>query len=67
MNLSIEVEPELRRRVKLAATSRDETVWQWSVAAIQRELERDAKDDLLMPEPGAKPRVVANSSKPRSG
>ncbi len=67
VKLSIEVEPELRRRVKLAATSKDETVRQWIVAAIQRELEREAEDDLIMPEPGAKPRGIANPPRPRSG
>lgn len=66
VKLSVEMEPELRRRVKLAATSKDQSVRQWVVDAIQHELDND--DDLwIMPANGAKPRGIANPPKPRSG
>lgn len=67
VKLSIEVEPELRRRVKLAATSRDETVREWIVAAIRRELEAEADNDIIMPASGARPEGSKNPPRPRSG
>jgi hypothetical protein len=67
VKLAIEVEPEWRRQVKLAATSSDQSVRQWIVNAIQRELDREGGDGLIMPARGAKPRGIANPPKPRSG
>lgn len=67
VKLSVEMEPELRRRVKLAATSRDETVREWIVRAIQHELECEGDDDIIMPAPGAKPQGSKNPPRPRSG
>lgn len=47
VKLSIEVEPEFRRRIKLAATVRDETVKELIERAIRRELE--ALGDVEVP------------------
>lgn len=66
VKLSVEVEPELRRRVKLAATGRDQSVRQWIVNAIQHELDNE-DDDWIMPPVGVKPRGNPTPPKPRSG
>lgn len=65
VKLSIEAEPELRRRVKLTATSRDHAIRQWIVAVIRHELESEG--DGIMPESGAKPRDSKHPSRPRRG
>ncbi len=44
--MSVDVEPELRRRVKIAAASRDQSVKEWVEDVLRRELER------LRQEPG---------------
>ena len=67
VKLSVEMEPELRRRVKLAATSRDETVREWIVRVIRRELEREDDGDLIMGKPRSKPLGLKNPPRPRSG
>lgn len=67
VKLSVEVEPELRRRVKLAATSKDQSVRQWIVNAIQRELEDDDGDDIIKGEKRIKPLGMKHPPKPRSG
>lgn len=67
VKLSVEVEPELRRQVKLAATSKDQSVRQWIVNAIQRELDEEDGDDIIMPPKGAKPKGSMNPPTPRSG
>lgn len=41
VRLSVDVDPELRRRVKLAAASRDQSVKEWIEGLIRRELERE--------------------------
>lgn len=67
VKLSVEMEPELRRRVKLAATNRDETVREWIVRVIEQELEIDESDGLIMSPQGVKPRGSVNPPRPRSG
>lgn len=67
VTLTIEVDPELRRRVKLAARNQGETMREWIVRAIERGLERNAEDELIMPAPGAKPLGLKNPPRPRSG
>lgn len=67
VKLSVEMEPELRRRVKLAATSRDQTIRQWIVTAIQHELEREDDSDLIMGQARTKPLGLKNPPRPRSG
>lgn len=43
VKISFEVEPELRRRVKMAAVSRDQSVKDWIHQAILRELDRECE------------------------
>lgn len=38
VRLSLDVDPELRRRVKMVAASKDQTVKEWIEGAIKREL-----------------------------
>jgi hypothetical protein len=67
VKLSVEMEPELRRRVKLAATSRDETVREWIMRAIERELESEGEDGLTIGEARVRPLGLKNPPRPRSG
>ena len=67
VKLSVEMQPELWRRVKLAATNKDQTIRQWIVNAIRHELQNEDGDELIMPVSGAKPRELANPPKVRSG
>ena len=46
VRLSVDVEPELRRRVRIAAASRDQSVKEWIEDVLRREL------DSLRREPG---------------
>ncbi len=41
VRLSVDVEPELRRRVKVAAASKDQSVKEWIEDVIRRELKRE--------------------------
>jgi len=41
VRLSVDVDPELRRRVKVAAASKDQSVKAWLEDVIGRELERE--------------------------
>lgn len=41
VRLSVDVDPELRRRVKVAAASKDQSVKEWLEDQIGRELERE--------------------------
>jgi hypothetical protein len=41
VRLSVDVDPELRRRVKVAAASKDQSVKEWIEDMIGRELERE--------------------------
>lgn len=45
VKLSVQVEAELRRRVKIAATKKDQSVRGWIEEAIRQELEREEVDD----------------------
>jgi hypothetical protein len=38
----VEVDPELRRRIKMAAVAHDETVREYMVTAVTRRLEEDS-------------------------
>ena len=67
VKLSVEMEPELRRRVKLAATSRDQTIRQWIVTAIQFALENEHDNDVIKGRKRTKPLGLKNPPKPRSG
>lgn len=48
VRLSVDVDPELRRRVRVAAASRDQSVKQWLEAVLRRELERADEDVAWM-------------------
>ena len=39
--MSVDVDPELRRRVKVAAASRDQSVKEWMEEVIRCEIERE--------------------------
>lgn len=68
VKLTLEVEPELRRRVKIAAASRDQSIREWIVGAIQHELENGGEEEeLTLPSAGAKPRGSENPPRPRGG
>jgi len=73
VKLSLEVEPELRRRIKLSATARDESVREWVQRAILRELEAQEPGDpggegeMILPPAGAKPRGSRNPARPKGG
>ena len=43
--ISIDVQPELRRRLRLAAAKRDLTVRQYVLEAIEEQLQQDLGDD----------------------
>jgi len=68
VKLSVEVEPDLRRRVKIAATSRDQPIREWIVGAIRHELENSGEEEeLTLPPAGVKPRGSQNPPRPRGG
>lgn len=70
VKLTLEVEPELRRRVKIAAASRDQSIREWIVGAIQHELSLEnggEEEELTLPPVGAKPRGSENPPRPRGG
>jgi hypothetical protein len=75
VKLTLEVEPELRRRIKLSATARDESLREWVHRALLRELEEDSgvaghellEGRLTLPPTGAKPKGSDNPPKPRGG
>ncbi len=66
VKLSVEVEPEVRRRVKLAATNKDQTIRQWIVDAIRHELEGE-DEDFIKGATREKPLGLKNPPRPRSG
>lgn len=55
VKLSVEMEPELRRRVKIAAAGRDQSIREWILGAIHHELENDDEGQELYPSEGGKP------------
>lgn len=66
----MEVEPELRRRVKIAAASRDQSIREWISGAIQHELsleEGGEEQELTLPQSGVKPRGSEHPPKPKGG
>ncbi len=67
--MSVEVEPELRRRVKIAAANKDQSIKEWIRGAILRELEEeyDGAEELILPPAGVKPRGGKNPPKPKGG
>ena len=44
VRLSVDVDPELRRRVRVAAASRDQSVKEWLEDVLERELKRSDED-----------------------
>ncbi len=67
VRLTVDVAPDLRRRIKIAAASRDETVKEWIERAILREL-REEEGDEYVPPSGPKPEGLREGApKLRSG
>lgn len=48
VRLSVDVEPELRRRVKVAAASKDQSVKEWIEDVLKRELDKTGADRVWM-------------------
>ena len=48
VRLSVDVEPELRRRVRMAAASKDQSVKEWLEGVLERELKRSDEDIAWM-------------------
>ncbi len=71
VKLTLEVEPELRRRIKLSAAARDESLREWVHRAILRELEAEGsgngEEQDYHPSRGGKPRGSEHPPRPRSG
>jgi hypothetical protein len=70
VKLSLQVEPELRRRVKLSAAARDESVREWVQRAILRELEAEeleGGEEMILPPTGVKPRGSRSPARPKGG
>jgi hypothetical protein len=44
VRLSVDVDPELRRRVRMAAASKDQSVKEWLEDVLRRELKRSNED-----------------------
>ena len=63
--MSVEVESELRRRVKIAAAERDLSIRDWLVRAIHHELLAGGEE--LHPAEGPKPTGLEDAPEPRSG
>lgn len=67
VKLTLEVEPELRRRIKMSAVSKDESLREWVYRAVLRELEESETEGLTLPSAGAKPRGSSNPVRPSGG
>ena len=76
VKLTLEVEAELRRRIKLSATARDESLREWVHRAILRELEAEGSGNGGIYEQeqeyhpstgGGKPRGSEHPPRPRGG
>ena len=50
VRLSVDVEPELRRRVRIAAASRDQSVKEWIEDVLRRELDNLRREPGLLEE-----------------
>ncbi len=48
VRLSVDVDPELRRRVRMAAASKDQSVKEWLEDVLKRELKRTDEDIAWM-------------------
>jgi hypothetical protein len=48
VRLTVDVDPELRRRVKMAAASKDQSVKKWLEGVLERELKRTDEDIAWM-------------------
>ncbi len=48
VRLSVDVDPELRRRVRMAAASKDQSVKEWLEDVLERELKRTDEDIAWM-------------------
>jgi predicted transcriptional regulator len=48
VRLSVDVDPELRRRVRMAAASKDQSVKEWLEDVLKRELKRTDEDITWM-------------------
>lgn len=48
VRLSVDVDPELRRRVRMAAASKDQSVKEWLEDVLKRELKRTEEDTAWM-------------------
>lgn len=48
VRLSVDVDPELRRRVRMAAASKDKSVKEWLEEVLERELKRTDEDIAWM-------------------
>jgi hypothetical protein len=48
VRLSVDVDPELRRRVRMAAASKDQSVKEWLEDVLERELKRTDEDVAWM-------------------
>ena len=48
VRLSVDVDPELRRRVRMAAASKDQSVKEWLESVLERELKRTDEDIAWM-------------------
>ena len=48
VRLSVDVDPELRRRVRMAAASKDQSVKEWLEDVLKRELKRTEEDIAWM-------------------
>jgi hypothetical protein len=48
VRLSVDVDPELRRRVRMAAASKDQSVKEWLEGVLERELKRTDEDIAWM-------------------
>ncbi len=76
VRLSVDVDPDLRRRIKISAAARDETVKDFLERAILRELRQgnggaarrhDEEEQEFYPSKGGKPQGSKNPPSSRSG
>lgn len=64
--LTVDVDPELRRRIRVAAAVRDESLKEWIERALLRELEEEAGGEATAPE-SAEVRDYYPATGPRPG
>ena len=69
--ITVDVDPEVRRRIRLVVADRDETIKDFLERAILRELAMEDLDgggeEMLLPPAGVKPRGSRNPARPRGG